>query len=189
MSEMVEKLRAATGVTLDFPKPGVNFIDITTVLERPQINNVAVAAVQELFDPDSYDVIVSPGARGWLLAQPLALALEKPCIPARDPKKLPRETVSIESQSEYGITTLALHRDSITPDLRVLIVDDALATCGTAAALIKLLRSLGAKVIGVAALYDLQYLPKVELPCPARAVVPYPEPPAPYTPEPYTPAV
>lgn len=184
MSEIAEKIRAATAVIPDFPQEGANFIDITTVLNRPKINLMAFNAVHDLFDPQSYDIIVSPESRGWLLGQPLALAVGKPHVIIRKPGKLPRETTNIESKNEYNNSvTLEVHAEDIPPKSRILIVDDVLATCGTALAITKLFRSLEAKTVGVAALYELLYLTRAELPCPTRAVVPYETPPAPYIPK------
>lgn len=180
----VEKIRAATAVIPDFPIKGITFIDITTVLKRPQVNMLAFNAVQELFDSSEYDLIVSPEARGWLLGQPLALSLEKPFIPIRKPHKLPREIQRCPKlDSEYEEVNLEVHLFDIPPDSRILFVDDVLASNGTALAVTQLIHNLGAEVVGVAALYDLQYLDKVTLPCPARAVVPYETPPAPYMPD------
>lgn len=179
---VAEKIRAATAVIPDYPQEGVRFIDITTVLRCPEANLMAFTAVRDLFDAESYDIIVSPESRGWLFGQSMALALRKPHVIIRKPGKLPRETASFESTSEYDTVTLEVHAEDIPSGSRILIVDDVLATCGTALAITKLIHSLGAEVIGIAALYELLYLPRVDLPCPALAIVPYTEPPAPYAP-------
>lgn len=180
---VAEQIRAATAIIPNFPKTGVNFIDITTVLEKPNTNEQAVNAVKNLFCPDEYDIIVSPGARGWLLAQPIALAQKKPFIPARDPEKLPREHISTGSISEYDRKPIAIHTGNILLGAKVLMIDDVAATCGTAKAIIELVKSQGGSVLGLATLYDLPYLPdRVELPCPIRSIVAYEEPPKPYMP-------
>lgn len=182
--KIAETIRTATAVIPNFPETGVNFIDITTVLKNPEANMIAIAAVQNLFDPDSYDVIVSPDARGWLLGQPMALTLKKPLVLVRKPGKLPRKTLSFGSKNEYNDNVmLEIHAKDLPPGSRVLVVDDVLATCGTALAIIQHVRNLGNEVTGVAALYDLPYLPKrAHLPCPTRAVVTYDTPPAAYIP-------
>lgn len=180
---IAERIRAATAVIPDFPETGVNFIDITTVLKDPDANEQAINAVKNLFCPDEYDIIVSPGARGWLLAQPIALAQKKPFIPVRDPKKLPRKHVSANSVSEYDSKPIAIHAGDIWPGAKVLMIDDVAATCGTAKAIIELVKSQGGAVLGLATLYDLPYLPgRVELPCPIRTIVTYEEAPKPYMP-------
>lgn len=174
----------ATAVIPDFPNPGVNFIDITTVLKNPDMNQLMFETVRDLYDPDSYDIILSPGARGWLLAQPMALALRKPFIPIRKEGKLPRKTVQVESENEYASKViLEAHADDIPPGSKVLIVDDALATLGTVAASCKLANILKAEVVGALGAYDLLYLSRVEVPCPIRSIVPYEEPPAPRDPD------
>ena len=184
MSEISEQIRAATAIIPNFPIPGVSFVDITTVLRKPTINKLASMAVQNLFASEDYDVIVSPDARGWLLAQPIALRADKPLVLVRKPGKLPRNTVSYESTNEYSDSApLEMHADDIPPSSRVLIVDDVLATCGTILAITRLVRNLGSEVVGAAALYDLPYVSgRVNPTCPTRAVVTYAEPPMSYLP-------
>lgn len=185
MSEIVERIKAGTAIILDFPHENVHFVDITTILRDPELYGLVIAEVQKQFDPDSYDIIVSPEARGFLLGAPIALAQKKPFIPIRFPDKLPREILKTESTSEYtDDKPLAVHREDILPGTRVLIMDDLLATCGTALAMVNLIHDLGSEVVGISALYDLPYVPgRVELPVTARAVVTYDQPPAAYLPE------
>lgn len=184
MKNVIERIKAGTAVVPGFPNEHVSFIDITTILRNPELYSASVMAVQQQFNPDDYNIIVSPEARGFLLGPPIALAQKRPFIPIRNPEKLPREIASTESSSEYADKPLAIHREDILPGTRILIVDDVLATCGTALAMIDLIHRLGGVVVGVAALYDLLYVPnRIKLPCPTRAVVTYDQPPAAYTPE------
>lgn len=179
---IVEEIRAATAIIKDFPEPPVNFVDITTVLKNPRVNLLAFRAVLNLLDPNSFDVIVSPEARGWLLGQPLALLLGKSFIPVRKPGKLPRQVIKMESVNEYSTVSLEVQLGDIPPGSKVIIIDDTSATQGTTKTIGDIVSTLGSEVTGVTTLYDLKYIDKVALPFPTQSVVPYFEPPAPYMP-------
>lgn len=140
----------------DWPRPGVNFKDLSGLWSDPEaFRTVLAALVRPGFDPE---VILAVEARGFLLGAPLALALGVPVVPVRKAGKLPRETLEVEYELEYGRGTLAVHQDAPAGDRRVLVVDDVLATGGTARAACALARALGASEIEVAVLVELQAL-------------------------------
>ena len=142
----------------DFPQPGVVFKDITPLLANAE---GLAAAVQELADPyrdARVTKIIGAEARGFMVGAPVAIALGAGFVPARKPGKLPRETVSQEYGLEYGTATLQIHKDALGPGDRVLIVDDLAATGGTMVAQIKLVDELGAELVGVACLMELESL-------------------------------
>ncbi len=147
----------------DFPEPGVMFKDITPVLADP---TAFVAVVEALADAGRdasgrpvVDHVVGMEARGFILAAPVALALHAGFVPVRKAGKLPRETISETYALEYGEATLEAHVDGFRPGDRVLLVDDVLATGGTAAAATRLVERCGAHVHGLAVLMDLSFLP------------------------------
>ncbi|GAA1431104.1 adenine phosphoribosyltransferase [Microlunatus lacustris] len=142
----------------DFPRPGVVFKDVTPLLASAA---GLAAAVDGLVAsaPTGVDVVVGMEARGFLFGPPVALALGVGFVPVRKPGKLPRERIEVSYALEYGEETLALHADAVRPGDRVLVVDDVLATGGTAVAAAGLVRRLGAEVVGVSVLLELTALP------------------------------
>ncbi len=142
----------------DFPRPGVVFKDLTPLLASPEGLAAAVGGLVASA-PAAVDVVLGLEARGFLFGPPVALALGVGFVPVRKPGKLPRETVEVSYALEYGEETLALHVDAVRPGDRVLIVDDVLATGGTAVAAAGLVRRLGAEVVGVSVLLELTFLP------------------------------
>ena len=153
--ELVEKLRHVLG----FPKDGIDFIDITTLLKDADAFREALDRLSATADAfGEFDYIVSPEARGFLLGAPLAYMKGKGFVPIRKAGKLPAETVSMEYDLEYGTEKIEIHKDALVPGDRVLVVDDLLATGGTSLAAIELLEKLGAKIVGVLFLIELEYL-------------------------------
>ncbi len=140
----------------DFPQPGILFRDVTPLLESGEGLRSAVDALAAAFS--NIDIVAGIESRGFIFGAPVAYALGVGMAPVRKPGKLPRATASADYALEYGVNTLQLHRDAVTPGQRVLIVDDVLATGGTAAATVALVKELGAEVAGVAVLIELTAL-------------------------------
>jgi len=139
----------------DFPKPGISFKDITTLLKDREAFHAAIDALASHFEPMGIDMVTGPEARGYIFASTLAYRLNAGFVPIRKPGKLPYKTRSISYQLEYGQDTLEVHEDAFEPGQKVLVVDDLLATGGTLRATIDLVESLGAQVVGVAVLIEL----------------------------------
>jgi len=142
----------------DFPKPGINFYDITTLLKDKQGFRETVDALQEHYRKTPVDIVVGIEARGYFFAPAMALALGAGFVPVRKPKKLPYTVKSIDYALEYGTDTLEIHADGIEPGQNVLIVDDVLATGGTASAVARLIEQLQGKVVGLGFVIELTFL-------------------------------
>lgn len=142
----------------DFPQPGIRFKDITTLLKQGGVYREAIDALKEKVNHLEIDYIAGPEARGFVIGAPLAYALGVGFIPIRKSGKLPGECVEADYDLEYGKDKLAMHKDAIQPGDRVLIADDLLATGGTLATTIDLIRKLGGDVVGAAFLIELGYL-------------------------------
>jgi len=142
----------------DFPKPGVMFRDITPLLGDAAALSAAIERLAEPWQGGQIDLIAAVEARGFLFAIPMAMALGVGVVPVRKPGKLPADTLAYEYELEYGSDTLEMHRDGVSAGARVLVVDDVLATGGTAAACMKLLDSAGAKVAGSSFLVEIEPL-------------------------------
>jgi len=142
----------------DFPKPGILFKDITPLLLHPKAFRRAVELMTAPFRGDRISRVVSIESRGFLLGAPIALALEAGLVPMRKPGKLPAERGRVEYALEYGTDALEMHSDAVGAADRVLIVDDVLATGGTAAAAAQLVRKHGAGVVGCTFLIELDFL-------------------------------
>jgi adenine phosphoribosyltransferase len=143
----------------DWPTPGVVFKDITPLLASPDALRQVVDALTAPYLDSGIVRVAGIEARGFLLAGPIAYHLDAGLVPVRKPDKLPRPVLSRSYDLEYGSNTLAVHEDAFAPGDRVLIVDDVLATGGTAAATIALVEQAGAEVVGVAVLMELSFLP------------------------------
>ncbi|KFA90047.1 adenine phosphoribosyltransferase [Archangium violaceum Cb vi76] len=143
----------------DFPKPGVLFKDVTPVLADPHLFGRVVNAMAAPFRGRHINKVVGVEARGFLLGAPIALALHAGFAPARKPGKLPYKTVTERYSLEYGDDGLQLHEDAVGRGDRVLIVDDLLATGGTAEATARLVTKLGGEVVGFSVLISLDFLP------------------------------
>ncbi|WP_053374823.1 adenine phosphoribosyltransferase [Paenibacillus sp. FJAT-27812] len=142
----------------DFPQPGIRFKDITTLLKDGGAYRAAIEELRVAVKDMKIDIIAGPEARGFVVGAPLALALGVGFAPIRKSGKLPGETITASYDLEYGNDVLAMHKDAITPGQRVLIADDLLATGGTIATSINLIRQLGGEVVGAAFLIELSYL-------------------------------
>ena len=142
----------------DWPKPGILFYDITTLMKDAQGLATVIEGLQSGVNPADVDVVLGIEARGFFFAPVVAHSLGKGFIPVRKPKKLPAATESVQYALEYGFDTLEIHKDAIQPGQRVLIVDDVLATGGTAAAVAQLVEKLGGKVAGLAFVIELDFL-------------------------------
>jgi adenine phosphoribosyltransferase len=142
----------------DFPKPGILFYDVTTLLRDPDGFQMAVDAMAKPFAHANVQLVIGIESRGFIFGAAVADRLKAGFAPVRKPGKLPSTTRSASYDLEYGTDTLELHDDAITPGQRVLIVDDLLATGGTAAATAGLVRSLGANVLGMQFLIELEAL-------------------------------
>ena len=142
----------------DFPKPGILFKDITPLLLNPQAFRRAVELMATPFEGGRPSRVVSIESRGFLLGAPIALALDAGLVPIRKPGKLPAARGRVEYALEYGTDALEMHRDAVTAGDRVLIVDDVLATGGTAEAAAKLVRAHAAEVVGFTFLIELDFL-------------------------------
>ncbi|MCI8529550.1 MAG: adenine phosphoribosyltransferase [Lachnospiraceae bacterium] len=139
----------------DFPEKGIIFRDVTSVLQDAEGLRLAVDTMQEKVKDLDYDVVAGPESRGFIFGTPIAYNNKKPFVLIRKAGKLPRETVSVSYDLEYGKATIEMHRDSIKPGQRVLIVDDLIATGGTTEAMIKLIEQLGGVVVGIVVLIEL----------------------------------
>lgn len=127
----------------DYPKPGIMFRDVTSVLEDHSAFSSSISLMLEKFKPLNFDKVAGTEARGFLFGAPLALELGIGFVPVRKPGKLPRETISETYELEYGMDTLEIHQDAVKPGERVLMIDDLLATGGTMIATAKLIERLG----------------------------------------------
>ncbi len=153
-----EKLAARMRIIPDFPKPGISFKDITPILADGPLFNEMIELFAEKYRTAGITKVVGMEARGFLFAAPLAVKLGAGMVPVRKKGKLPYETVAETYALEYGTDTLEMHKDAVTPADKVLIIDDVLATGGTAAAAVRLVEKLGAKIEGVAFLMELEFL-------------------------------
>jgi adenine phosphoribosyltransferase len=142
----------------DFPKPGILFYDITTLLKDPESYRVAIDLMLAPYRDDKIDLVVGMESRGFIFSAPLAYLLRAGLVPVRKLGKLPAETITVEYALEYGSNTLEIHRDAIEPGQKVLIIDDLLATGGTVHGTIELVERLQGEVVGVGFLVELDFL-------------------------------
>ncbi len=153
-----DELRAKIREIPDFPKPGILFYDITTLLKDPVSYRAGIDAMLEPWKGEHIDVVVGMESRGFIFSAPMAYQLGAGLVPVRKLGKLPAETISVEYALEYGSNTLEIHRDSIAAGDRVLIVDDLLATGGTVRGTVELVRRLQGEIVGLAFLVELAFL-------------------------------
>ena len=149
-----EKIR----VIPNFPKPGISFKDITTLLKDGEALRESIKRMADYFKDSGIDMIVGVESRGFILGAPLACEMGLGFTLIRKPKKLPGEVLSVEYDLEYGTDSLEIHADAFPEGTRVLVVDDLLATGGTIDAAIELINKLGGEVAGLAFLIELSYL-------------------------------
>src|SRR5437660_717174 len=142
----------------DFPKPGIQFKDITPLLAAPEAFRDAIRQMTEQIAGRPVDAIAAAEARGFLFAAPLALVMKKPLVPLRKPGKLPYRTHRLQYDLEYGSAELQIHIDGFVPGARVLLIDDLLATGGTLAAACQLIDKAGGQVAACAVLVELLFL-------------------------------
>ena len=140
----------------DFPKPGIVFRDVTGILDNAEGLRLAIDQLADRVEGVAFDAVVSMESRGFIFGMPLAYKLNKPFVPVRKPGKLPRETVSEEYDLEYGKDRLEMHRYALKPGARVVVVDDLLATGGTAAACARLVERVGASVVKMLFVIELE---------------------------------
>lgn len=151
-------LKKYVTIVEDWPKPGIRFKDITSIMDDGKAYKYATDQIVAYAKTVGAEVIVGPEARGFIIGCPVAYALEIGFAPVRKEGKLPREVIRAEYGLEYGKDVLTMHKDAIKPGQRVLITDDLLATGGTIGATIKLVEQLGGIVVGCAFLIELTYL-------------------------------
>jgi adenine phosphoribosyltransferase len=154
----IEELAGAIRDVPDFPKPGILFKDITPVLADAWLFASSIERLTEHFKPGDVDAVVGIDARGFIFAAAAALKLECGFVPVRKKGKLPYKAYEESYDLEYGSNTIAVHTDAVRPGSRVLLVDDLLATGGTAAAASNLLRRLGAEILEITFLIELSFL-------------------------------
>jgi adenine phosphoribosyltransferase len=142
----------------DFPKPGINFYDITTLLKDHAGLRAVIDQLGSAYKGKGIEIVAGIEARGFIFAPAVAYALEAGFVPVRKPKKLPAATERVEYELEYGTDILEIHRDAIEPGQKVLIVDDVLATGGTAKAVAQLIEKLGGNVVGLSFVLELDFL-------------------------------
>jgi adenine phosphoribosyltransferase len=143
----------------DFPKPGINFYDITTLLKDPDGFRQVIDGLASQFKDEKVDTVIGIEARGFIFAPAMAYQLGAGFVPARKPGKLPSECATVSYDLEYGQDALQMHRDAVGEGHRVVIADDLLATGGTASAVVRLVEQLGGEVVGLAFVVELEFLP------------------------------
>ena len=149
---MMKKLEEYVRSIPDFPEEGIIFRDVTSVLQDADGLQLAVDTMQDKVKDLDFDVVAS---RGFIFGTPIAYNLKKPFVLIRKKGKLPCETVSVDYELEYGTATIEMHKDSVRPGQKVLIVDDLIATGGTTEAMIQLIESLGGIVVGIVVMIEL----------------------------------
>jgi adenine phosphoribosyltransferase len=156
--DTIEQIKSLIRDVPDFPQPGIVFKDITPLLEHADAFSSVIDLIVVRYGRGNIDKVVGIEARGFILASPVAYHFGAGFVPVRKAGKLPWQTESQEYELEYGTATLEVHTDAIAEGERVLIVDDVLATGGTALATARLVEGLGGKVVGIACMIELSFL-------------------------------
>ena len=151
MKKMEEYIRCIP----DFPEPGIMFRDVTSVLQDAEGLKLALASMIKILDGVDFDVVAGTESRGFIFGVPVAYAMGKAFVPVRKKGKLPCETVSEKYALEYGFAEIEMHKDSIKPGQKVVLIDDLIATGGTIEAAIKLVERLGGEVVKIVCLMEL----------------------------------
>lgn len=157
-TELADRLRAVIRDVPDFPREGILFKDVTTLLNDAEAFRAAIDGLVGAHTGQGIDLVVGVESRGFILGGAVAYRLGAGFVPVRKPGKLPSDRISVSYELEYGENVLEIHTDAMRPGQRVLIVDDLLATGGTAAATVELVQRLGGVVVGVAFLIELAFL-------------------------------
>lgn len=159
----------------DFPKPGINFKDITPLLKDPAALQATYRGIASQYNEDEVDLIVGAESRGFLFGVGVAMLMNKGFVPIRKPGKLPAAVHKQSYELEYGTDTLEIHQDAIRPGQRVIFVDDLLATGGTAKAAMELVKKCGGTVVGCSFVIELSFLPgrQVLSPYPVHSLIRY----------------
>lgn len=139
----------------DFPEPGIIFRDVTSVLQDAEGLHLAIDSMQELIGDTEFDIVVGPESRGFIFGVPIAYNMKKAFVPVRKKGKLPCETVEKSYDLEYGSATIEMHKDSIKPGQKVVIIDDLIATGGTIEAIVELIEGMGGEVVKIVFLMEL----------------------------------
>ena len=139
----------------DFPRPGILFRDITTILKDPESFNSSIVQIEKLLEGFDYDLVISPESRGFMFGAPIAARLNKGFVPARKKGKLPGEVLSKTYFLEYGLDSIEIHKDAIKPGQKAVIVDDLLATGGTGKGICDIVEELGGQIVCIAFLIEL----------------------------------
>ncbi len=169
-----ERLEDYVTTIPDFPEPGIMFRDVTTIIEDEDGLKMAIDELSEAIKDVDFDALVAAESRGFIFAAPIAYNMHKPMVLVRKKGKLPRETISESYDLEYGSATIEIHKDSIKPGQKVLLVDDLVATGGTLAASAKLVERLGGEVVGILTIMELMGLNgRDKLPYPIYSLIKY----------------
>ena len=139
----------------DFPEPGIIFRDVTSVLQEADGLQLSINGIMDKLKDVDFDVVVGPESRGFIFGVPVSYNMKKAFVPVRKKGKLPCETVSMEYDLEYGSAVIEMHKDSIKPGQKVVIIDDLIATGGTIEAITKLVEQLGGEVVKIVFLMEL----------------------------------
>ncbi len=142
----------------DFPEPGIIFRDITSIISNADGLKLAIDQMQQLLDGVEFDALAGLESRGFLFGMPIAYNLGKPFLPIRKKGKLPRETVEATYDLEYGTATIEMHKDDVTPGMKIVLIDDLIATGGTLEAAARLVETLGGEVVKIVCLLELKGL-------------------------------